>query len=226
MRTGCVRARREAPLPPTSPPPRGLSPCLGAPSRRRVLGRLPSWLAVRGHCPLLACACTFGRWQRSRVQAKSEYTHTRAAAVNRPPVHARTRPRVVLRVSAVAQPPTTPLLPSIQRDVQASYAWLETRYYNNANCAPCACRDAHPDPSGAPRSPSAPNPASRAPQLFFIVPVRSVTWQHNPPTVCAARRARPPQIASDDWLHAAVTLGFACAIISFHLHLACRTTNE
>ena len=28
-------------------------------------------------CPLLACACSFGRWwQRSRVQAKSEYTHT------------------------------------------------------------------------------------------------------------------------------------------------------
>ena len=56
--------------------PNGVSPCLGAPSRRRVLGRLPSWLAVRGHCPLLACACSFGRWQRSRVQAKSEYTHT------------------------------------------------------------------------------------------------------------------------------------------------------
>ena len=50
--------------------------CLGAPSRRRVLGRLPSWLAVRGHCPLLAYACSFGRWKRSRVQAKSEYTHT------------------------------------------------------------------------------------------------------------------------------------------------------
>ena len=48
---------------------------LDAPSRRRVIGRLPSWLAVRGHCPLLACACSFGRWQRSRVQAKSEYTH-------------------------------------------------------------------------------------------------------------------------------------------------------
>ena len=76
MRTGCVRARRKAPPPPTSPPPHGVSPCLGAPSRRRVLGRLPSWLAVRGHCPLLACACSFGRWQRSRVKAKSEYTHT------------------------------------------------------------------------------------------------------------------------------------------------------
>ena len=52
---GCVRARarrNKAPLPPNSPPPpRGLSPCLGAPSRRRVLGRLPSWLAVRGRLP-------------------------------------------------------------------------------------------------------------------------------------------------------------------------------
>ena len=26
--------------------------------------------------------------------------------------------------------------------------------------------------------------------------------------------------------HDAVTLGFVCVIISFHLHLACRTTNE
>ena len=78
VRTGCVRARRKAPLPPTSPPPHGLLPCLGAPSKpppsppRSAAFMVHGW----GHCPLLACACSFGRWKRSRVQAKSEYTHT------------------------------------------------------------------------------------------------------------------------------------------------------
>ena len=38
------------------------------------VGCLHGWRCAVA-CPLLACACSFGRWQRSRVQAKSEYTH-------------------------------------------------------------------------------------------------------------------------------------------------------
>ena len=39
------------------------------------VGCLHSWRCAVA-CPLLACACSFGRWQRSRVQAKSENTYT------------------------------------------------------------------------------------------------------------------------------------------------------
>ena len=46
---------------------------------------------------------------------------------------------------------------------------------------PSACRDAHPDSSGAPRRPSALTPASRAPKQPSIIPVRSGTWQHKFP---------------------------------------------
>ena len=41
------------------------------------VGCLHGWRCAVA-CPLLACACSFGRWQRSRVQAKSEYTHITA----------------------------------------------------------------------------------------------------------------------------------------------------
>ena len=72
-----------------------------------------------------------------------------------------------------------------------------TRY--NANCVPSVCSDFHPDPSGAPRRPSAPNPASRAPQQPSIVPVRSGIWQHKFPLFAqlaahAHRRSRATPI--------------------------------
>ena len=38
------------------------------------VGYLHGWRCAIA-CPLLACTCGFGRWQRSRVQAKSEYKH-------------------------------------------------------------------------------------------------------------------------------------------------------
>ena len=45
------------------------------------VGCLHGWRCAVA-CPLLACACSFGRWQRSRVQAKSEYTHTNLFSLN------------------------------------------------------------------------------------------------------------------------------------------------
>ena len=48
------------------------------------VGCLHGWRCAVA-CPLLACACSFGRWQRSRVQAKSEYTHQNYGGYYRSP---------------------------------------------------------------------------------------------------------------------------------------------
>ena len=48
---------------------------------------------------------------------------------------------------------------------------------------------------------------------------------HTTPSDCE-EEGEDSDADTDDEDHDAGTVGFACVIILFHLHLACRTTNE